>query len=151
HGAISFEGVTFTPPGAAAPVLDGLTLAIPEGALVGICGRSGGGKSTLLRLLLRLDEPSSGTIAVDGVDVRRVMPDELPRVFGVPGQASRLFERSLADNLGLGLHPPPGEAEMREALRRVDLAELAEPAGARNLGTEFHAVPPNFSGGEQRR
>jgi len=40
---------------------------------------------------------------------------------------------------------------MREALRRVDLAEFAEPAGPRHLGTEFHAVPPNFSGGEQRR
>ena len=151
EGAIAFEGVTFTPPGAAAPVLDGLTLSIPKGALVGICGRSGGGKSTLLRLLLRLDDPSAGSISVDGVDVRRIVPGELPRVFGVLGQASRLFERSLADNLGMGLHPEPSEASMREALRRVDLAEFAEPAGPRHLGTEFHAVPPNFSGGEQRR
>src|SRR6185369_3412484 len=67
------------------------------------------------------------------------------------GQASRLLSRSIADNLALGLDPAPAEDRMRDLLRRVDLAELSDPGGARGLTTEFHAVPPNFSGGEQRR
>lgn len=150
-GAICFDNLTFTPPGAARPVLSGLSLAIPDGALVGICGRSGSGKSTLLRLLLRLDDAESGSIFVGGADLRRIAPTELPRVFAVLGQASRLLERSVESNLALGLATPPDAEAMRAALRRVDLAELASPDGARGLATDVRAVPPNFSGGEQRR
>jgi ABC-type multidrug transport system fused ATPase/permease subunit len=148
-GAIAFEGVRYRPEGAPAPLLDGVDLTIPAGALVGICGRSGSGKSTLLRLLLRLDDPDGGVIRVDGVDVRRIAPADLPRVFAVLGQASRLFERSVRRNLALGLPALPADDRMEEALRRVELGErLAEGGG---LGTEVRLVPPNFSGGEQRR
>jgi ABC-type multidrug transport system fused ATPase/permease subunit len=154
-GAIAFTDVSFTPPGASAKLLDALSFSIPAGALVGICGRSGSGKSTLLRLLLRLDDPSAGSITLDGVDLRRLRPDDLPRIFSVLGQTSRLFERSVAENLALGLDPPPSLDRMRDALRRVDLGGLAaaptEGSGARDLTTEVRAVPPNFSGGEQRR
>ncbi|AUX44894.1 ABC transporter [Sorangium cellulosum] len=152
--AITFERVTFTPPGASRPVLDDVSLSIPAGAVVGVCGRSGSGKSMLLRLLLRLDEPSSGVIAVGGVDLRRIPPEELPRLFGVMGQSARLFERSLRDNLALGLSPPPGDDRMHEALRRVELDELAGEgglAGARGLATEVRLSPPSLSGGEARR
>lgn len=151
-GSIAFENVKYAPEGASRPIIDGLSLTIPEGSIVGICGRSGCGKSTLLRLLLRLDEPSSGTIKIDGVDVKRLRSEDLPRAFGVLGQASRLLERSVADNLALGLSTPPGEAAMREALRRVELGDFAqEGGGGRGLHTEYRAVPPSFSGGEQRR
>ncbi|WP_437685590.1 ATP-binding cassette domain-containing protein [Sorangium sp. So ce176] len=166
--AIVFERVTFTPPGAAGPVLDDVSLSIPAGAVVGICGRSGSGKSMLLRLLLRLDEPSSGAITVGGVDLRRIPPEALPRLFGVVGQSTRLFERSIGDNLALGLDPRPSEDRMREALRLVELDELAGAPGApgappeagppgvvraaaRGLGTEVRASPPSLSGGEARR
>ncbi len=77
-GAIALDKLTFTPPGAARPVIDGLSLEVPDGALVGICGRSGSGKSTLLRLLLRLDDAESGSIFVGGVDHRRIAPADLP-------------------------------------------------------------------------
>ncbi|WP_437669789.1 ATP-binding cassette domain-containing protein [Sorangium sp. So ce131] len=156
--AITFDRVTFTPPGASRPVLEDVSFSVPAGAVVGVCGRSGSGKSMLLRLLLRLDEPSSGAIAVGGVDLRRIPPEELPRLFGVVSQSARLFERSIADNLALGLAPAPSEDHMREALRRVQLDELAgapgEPAGARpsrGLATEVHMSPPSLSGGESRR
>ncbi|WP_437934232.1 ATP-binding cassette domain-containing protein [Sorangium sp. So ce341] len=173
--AIELERVTFTPSGATRPVLDDVSLSIPAGAVVGICGRSGSGKSMLLRLLLRLDEPSSGAISVGGVDLRRIPPGELPRLFGVVGQSARLFERSLRDNLALGLEPPPSDDRMREALRQVELDELAvpqvapgapptaaaaagaagpagaAPAAARGLATEVRASPPSLSGGEARR
>ncbi|WP_437605473.1 ABC transporter ATP-binding protein [Sorangium sp. So ce834] len=151
--AIELERVTFTPSGATRPVLDDVSLSIPAGAVVGICGRSGSGKSMLLRLLLRLDEPSSGAIAVGGVDLRRIPPGELPRLFGVVGQSARLFERSIRDNLALGLEPPPSDDRMREALRQVELDELAgsAPGAARGLATEVRASPPSLSGGEARR
>jgi ABC-type multidrug transport system fused ATPase/permease subunit len=150
-GAIVFDNLTFTPPGAARPVLDGLSLDIPDGALIGICGRSGSGKSTLLRLLLRLDDADTGSIFVGGTDLQRLAPLDLPRVFAVLGQASRLLERSVEGNLALGFESPPSAEAMHEALRRVDLAELATPDGARGLATEVRSMPPNFSGGEQRR
>ncbi len=150
-GAIDFERVSFTPSGATKPILDNLSLTIPDGALVGICGRSGSGKSTLLRLLLRLDDAGGGRVMIGGTDVRRIATDDLPGVFAVLGQSSRLFQRSIAENLAMGLDEVPSEDRMRDALRRVDLAELASPDGARGLATEFHAIPPNFSGGEQRR
>ncbi|XXX72891.1 ABC transporter ATP-binding protein [Sorangium sp. So ce134] len=126
--SIALERVTFTPPGASRPVLEDVSFSIPAGAVVGVCGRSGSGKSMLLRLLLRLDEPSSGAIAVGGVDLRQIPPEELPRLFGVVGQSARLFERSVADNLALGLAPAPSEERMREALRRVELDALAGEA-----------------------
>jgi ABC-type multidrug transport system fused ATPase/permease subunit len=149
-GAIVFDGVRFTPRGAPKPVLDGLSLTIPAGALVGVCGRSGSGKSTILRVLLRLDDPDEGAVTIDGVDVRRLDPREIPRVFAVLGQASRLFERSVARNLALGLDPPPDMAAMREALAQVEFDALTG-GGDRGLDTVVRAVPPNFSGGEQRR
>lgn len=151
EGAIDFEGLRFTPPGAGRPVIDGLSLRIPAGALVGICGRSGCGKSTLLRLLLRLDDAAEGAITVDGSELSRIAPAELPKLFAVLGQSSRLLERSVEQNLALGLDPKPSEDRMREALLRVDMKELTEPGAARSLATEVRMVPPNFSGGEQRR
>lgn len=149
--AVELADVTYAPEGAARPLLDGVSLAIPSGAVVAIVGASGSGKSTLLRLLLRLDDPSAGAIKVGGVDLTRIAPRELPRLFAVLGQASRLFERSVAQNLALGLEEMPAEASMRGMLARVKLDELAEERGGRGLGTDYRAVPPNFSGGEQRR
>jgi ABC-type transport system involved in cytochrome bd biosynthesis fused ATPase/permease subunit len=151
---IRIEGVTYKPEGASRPILDGLSLVIPEGAVVGICGRSGCGKSTLVRLLLRLDDPSSGSISIGGVDLRRVAPADLPKVFSVLGQGSRVLERTIGENLSVGMDPAPSEEAMREALRRVELDELASSSGSgegRGLATAFRAVPPSLSGGEQRR
>ena len=98
----------------------------------------------------RLDDPDEGAVRVDGTDVRRIDPRELPRVFGVLGQASRLFERSVAANLGMGLAAAPDGVKIQEALARVEMADLASGEG-RGLDTQVRAVPPNFSGGEQRR
>jgi ABC-type transport system involved in cytochrome bd biosynthesis fused ATPase/permease subunit len=98
------------------------------------------------------------------VGLDRLSADELPRVFAVLGQASRLLERSIAKNLVIGLDIAPDEERMRATLRRVKLDELAErapegaastkgagPSSQRGLDTEFRAIPPSFSGGEQRR
>lgn len=145
------EGVRFTPKGSTKPILDGLSLTVPDGAIVGIAGPSGCGKSTLLRLLLRLDEPDEGTITVGGVPLADLAPEALPKLFGVLSQTTRLFERSLAQNLTLGLDPAPTNDVLAAAMRTVALGELVDGQGGRSLATEFRAVPPSLSGGEQRR
>lgn len=151
-GAITFRDVRWTPPGSEAKVLDGLTLDIPEGAVVGVCGPSGCGKSTLVRLLLRLDEPAAGEIAIDGADLARFDADTLASTFGVLGQQSRLFERSIGDNLRAGLEQGgPDDARLREILRLVKLDTLAQEGEGKGLATRFKAMPPSLSGGEQRR
>lgn len=148
---IRFDDVTFTPKGGNKPVLNGLTLQIPEGAMVGICGPSGCGKSTLLRLLLRLDEPDRGVVRVGGVDVRDIDPAALPELFGVLGQSSRLFERSIAKNLEVGRKGGTTDDELRAALRSAKLDDFAQEDATRGLSTEVRLVPPSLSGGEQRR
>jgi ABC-type transport system involved in cytochrome bd biosynthesis fused ATPase/permease subunit len=104
-----------------------------------------------VRLLLRLDEPSSGSIAVDGVDLKRFDADALAATFGVLGQASKVFERTIADNLRLGLEGGPADDRLREILRLVKLDMLAEEGEGKGLATRFKAMPPSLSGGEQRR
>lgn len=149
--AVSLDNLIYTPEGATKPVLDGVSLSIPEGAVVAICGASGSGKSTLVRLLLRLDEPSAGQIRIGGVDLRSISPKDLPHLYAVLGQASVLFERPVSQNLTLGLGQPPTEAELKAMLARVRLDDLAEGRGGRGLATDIRKIPPNFSGGEQRR
>ncbi|MFO0590597.1 MAG: ABC transporter ATP-binding protein [Polyangiaceae bacterium] len=151
EGEIVFRDVRYTPPGSDKLVLSGVTLTIPKGAIVGICGRSGCGKSTLVRLLLRLDEPQSGGIAIDGVDLARFDADTLAQTFAVLGQASKVFERSIGENLTMGVDDAPPDAHLREILRLVKLDMLAEEGENKGLATRFKAVPPSLSGGEQRR
>jgi ABC-type multidrug transport system fused ATPase/permease subunit len=152
RGSLSLNEVCFTPPGAPRKVIDSVSLEIPAGSVVGICGPSGSGKSSLLRLLLRLDDPDEGSILLDDTALDRVEPAQLPQLFGVVRQTSQPLQRAVRDNLGLGLDPKPSDEAMAGALSRVALDELArsEPGG-RTLDTEYRAHPPNFSGGEVRR
>ncbi len=152
RGAIVLDAVRFTPPGAAKPVIDGVSVTIPPGSIVGICGPSGCGKSTLLRLILRLDDPEGGRILLDDHDVRRIEPEQLPELFGVVRQSAQLLERSVRDNLSIGLGTPPDDDAMRAVLAKVELDELATPGEtARGLDTGVRKNPANFSGGESRR
>jgi ABC-type transport system involved in cytochrome bd biosynthesis fused ATPase/permease subunit len=151
RGALELDRVTFRPEGAAAPLLDRVSLRVPAGAVVGVCGASGSGKSTLARLVLGLDAPDEGAVRIDGVDLRDLAPEAIAEVLGSLGQSSRLLERPLRDNLTLGLAPPPTDDALREALRTARLGDLASGEAGRDLATPFRAVPPSLSGGEQRR
>ncbi len=151
RGDVRFDAVSFAFEGSPKPQLDGVTLDIPAGAVVGICGKSGSGKSTLLRLLLRGVDPTAGAITVDGVDVRDLEPDDLPRVFGVLGQHSALLDRSLRENLTLGLDRTPDDTELEEALRVAGLDGQFGTGSERDLDYSFRAAQSNLSGGEIRR
>jgi ABC-type bacteriocin/lantibiotic exporter with double-glycine peptidase domain len=150
RGRIAFEDVSYTPPGAAVPVLDAVRFEIPEGAIVGICGPSGSGKSMLLRLLLRLDDPDAGRILVDGHDLAALDPAALPRLFGVLRQTTQLLQRPIRESLSLGIEQPPDDEDLRRAAAAVQLDELLG-GGARSLDTSYRHQPPNLSGGECRR
>jgi ABC-type multidrug transport system fused ATPase/permease subunit len=150
-GRIEFDNVSYTPPGARAPIIDDVSIDVPAGAIVGICGPSGCGKSTLLRLLLRLDDPDEGEIRLDGHAVTELEPKQLPALFGVVRQTSQLLQRPVRDSLGLGLSPTPSDETMKSALEAVHLDELTKDDEGRDLDTSYRRNPPNFSGGECRR
>jgi len=148
-GKVVFTDVTFVPEGKTDPILYGASLEVPAGSVVGLCGPSGSGKSTMLRLLLRLDDPTSGSVVIDGVDVREITVDELPRVFSRLGQESKLLSRSIEENVLLGARADARTSKSAgEALTRAQIPELATTDG---LARRFVPTPPNLSGGEQRR
>jgi ATP-binding cassette subfamily B protein len=99
-------------------------------------------------MLLRLDDPTEGSVSVDGADIREIRVDELSRVFARLGQESKLLGRSISENVALGAPDGRGEAAVREALERAQIPELATDEG---LARRFTPAPPNLSGGEQRR
>jgi ATP-binding cassette subfamily B protein len=83
-------------------VLDNIVLSIPRGSVLGILGRTGSGKSTLIKTLVRMVDPPEGTVFVDGVDVRRWALKDLRRLFGVSPQDSYLFSDSIKNNIAYG-------------------------------------------------
>ncbi len=113
-GEIVFEEVSFAYPGGRA-VLDHVTLRIAAGERVALLGPSGAGKSTLLSLLLRLYEPSSGRILIDGTDIRQLTRASLRREVGIVLQQNMLFAVSVRENIAYGWPQAPMEAIERAA------------------------------------
>jgi putative ABC transport system ATP-binding protein len=123
-------------------IVNDISLPIYPGELLGVVGPSGSGKSSLLRLLNRLDEPTSGTAFLEDQDYRQIPPRELRRRVGMVTQRPFLFPGDVASNLRFG-PAQRGETlpddEVARLLERVRLPEFA----ARNVA--------NLSGGEQQR
>lgn len=101
-GAIAFNDVTFTHDGSKSPIFSSFNLTIKPGERVGLVGHSGSGKTTLTRLLLRFSDIDSGSIAIDGQDIRNVTQDDLHKHITYVPQEPMLFHRSLAENIGYG-------------------------------------------------
>ncbi|MDB5472447.1 MAG: multidrug/protein/lipid transporter family, ATP-binding and permease protein [Caulobacter sp.] len=103
RGEVSFENVTFAYPGRPdLPALKGLTLNVKPGETVALVGPSGAGKSTVFRLLLRFYDPQSGTIRLDGVDLKQADPGAVRRRLALVAQDSSLFSGSAMDNIRFG-------------------------------------------------
>jgi subfamily B ATP-binding cassette protein HlyB/CyaB len=114
-GAIAFEQVSFRYRPEAPPVLQGLTLDIRPGEVIGIVGRSGSGKSTLTKLVQRLYSPEQGRVRVDGIDIGLIDAAQLRRQIGVVLQENLLFNRSVRENIAIADPAAPLEAVMRAA------------------------------------
>lgn len=119
RGDISFRNLTFNY-GGEQPVLEGLSLEIPAGQVLGVTGPTGGGKSTLLSLAVALFEPPEGTVFLDGHDVRDIAPEKLRRHVALVEQTPYLFSRTLSENLAF-TRPDASVDEIREAVRVAGL------------------------------
>jgi ABC-type multidrug transport system fused ATPase/permease subunit len=115
------------------PVLVDVDLRIAAGRSVGIVGRTGSGKTTLSRLVLRLVEPTSGTVRLGGVPIAEIPFEELRRRVALVPQEVELFAGTLRDNVAL-FDAAPADAEVERVLARVGLGHLAEAGIDRHLG-----------------
>ncbi|MBH5962888.1 ABC transporter ATP-binding protein, partial [Neisseria meningitidis] len=98
QGEIKFEHVDFSYE-AGKPLLNGFNLTIRPGEKVGLIGRSGAGKSTIVNLLLRFYEPQSGTVSIDGQDISGITQESLRAQIGLVTQDTSLLHRSVRDNI----------------------------------------------------
>jgi ATP-binding cassette subfamily B protein len=147
-GAISFRGVCFTYPSGQS-VLKDFTLDVPAGQKIGLVGRSGAGKSTIIALLQRLYDPAAGEVLVDGQNIAHVTQESLRGSIAVVQQDISLFHRSLLENLRYG-RP---EASDEEVFRAVEAAKCTEfinqlPEGFDTLVGERGM---KLSGGQRQR
>jgi putative ABC transport system ATP-binding protein len=141
-GALDFEDVRKLRrdhAGGEKEILKGISLSVPAGELTVIVGPSGGGKSTLVRLVNRLEDPTSGRILIDGKDIAALDPLQLRRRVGMAAQKPFMFEGSVLENLQRpfllrGEEPPSPESEL--LLENLDLCRLTAellPQNARTL------------------
>lgn len=145
---VRFEQVRFAHAGA--PVLfDGLDLVVPSGTKVGLVGRSGGGKSTLTQLLLRMMDIQSGTIRVGGQDIARLRQADLRGLIAYVPQEPAMFHRSLHENIAFA-RPDATKEEVLAAARAAHVTEFAEtlPDGFDTLVGERGV---KLSGGQRQR
>ncbi len=148
-GAITFRNVNYSYVGQ--PIFTNLNLHIEPGEKVGIIGPSGGGKSTILKLLPLFLEPDSGQIYIDDYDVQSVSMSDLRRKIGWVGQSPQLFTGSIADNLYDGdIYRQISSDELRHA---IDIANVAEFAIKLPLGINSPVGEngSSLSGGQRQR
>jgi ATP-binding cassette subfamily C protein LapB len=98
-GKVEFQNVTFTYPGSDIPVLNNISFTINPGEHVAIVGRMGSGKSTIIKLILKLYEPDSGIIFLDGIDISQIDPVDLRKHMGYTSQQISLFSGTVKDNI----------------------------------------------------
>ncbi|WP_231851735.1 ABC transporter ATP-binding protein [Modestobacter italicus] len=149
RGEVRFEHVGFRYADGSRAALTDVDLAVPAGATLALVGETGSGKSTLASLVARLNDPTTGRVTIDGVDVRDVALADLARVVGVVSQETYLLHGTIRENLRHA-KPDATQAEMVEAARRAQVHDViaALPDG---YDTVVGARGHRFSGGEKQR
>jgi ATP-binding cassette subfamily B protein len=149
HGTVALEAVGFAYPGAEQPVLSDLSFTVESGKTTAIIGSTGAGKSTLVNLLPRLFDATSGIVRVDGVDVKELDPDLLWGRIGLIPQKAYLFSGTVASNLRYG-NPDATDDQLWSAL---ETAQARDFVGAMPEGLDSPIVQggTNVSGGQRQR
>lgn len=148
-GSVEFDDVSFKYPGSSKETLSHVSFKVNPGETVGIVGRTGSGKSTLVSLLVRLYDPTSGTIRLGGCDLRDVNERKLRKMAALVQQKALLFSGTIADNLRQG-DENATEEDMERAIEISQAKEFIDkyPDRFEHVVEERSA---NFSGGQQQR
>jgi len=148
-GEIVFEDVTFSYPEAEHPVLDGISFRVEPGQTVALIGSTGSGKTTLVSLIPRLFDATSGTVRVGGVDVRDAAMEALWAGMGLVPQRPFLFAGTVASNLRLGRE----DADDGELWQALEIAQASDFVSQMDGGLEARIAQggTNVSGGQRQR
>ncbi|MFL5756853.1 MAG: ABC transporter ATP-binding protein [Chloroflexota bacterium] len=149
RGTIEFRDVEFRYPGAEHPVLSGISFRAGPGETTAIVGSTGSGKSTLVNLIPRFYDVTSGAVLIDGVDVRAIDRDDLWRMIGFVPQKAFLFRGTVASNLRYGDQTATDE-ELLDALRIAQARDFVDEMDGR-LEAEITQGGTNVSGGQRQR
>ncbi|MDH7483389.1 MAG: ABC transporter ATP-binding protein [Spirochaetales bacterium] len=148
-GVVTFRDVSFRYPGAQEDVLHNISFTARPGTTTAIIGTTGSGKSTLVNLILRFYDPTEGSIALDGIDLRRLRLAELRSIIGHVPQKSMLFSGTIEENVRYGKEDAETAAIM-EALEAAQIQSLIaeSPEG---LQRQIAQGGANVSGGQRQR
>ena len=153
RGEVRFEQVSFAY-GGTRNVVDDLSLVIRPGEKIGLVGRSGAGKSTVVNLLLRFHDLRAGRILVDGQDIAGVTQHSLRAQIGMVTQDTSLLHRSVRDNILYG-RPDADDGDMVRAARRAEahgfIEQLADARGRRGYDAHVGERGVKLSGGQRQR
>jgi ATP-binding cassette subfamily B protein len=148
NGAVSFKDTTFGYD-KSKPVLHNITLDVKAGEMIGLVGKSGVGKTTMINLIARFYDIDHGSIAIDGVDIRNIRLQDLRRQIGIVLQEPFLFSGSIAENIGYG-KPDASFQEVMDAARAANAHNfiMAKPD---SYNTQVGERGGGLSGGERQR
>jgi ATP-binding cassette subfamily B multidrug efflux pump len=153
QGDIKFDNIAFHY-GKQSGVIDGLNLHVRPGEKIGLVGRSGAGKSTIVNLLLRFYDRAEGRVLIDGHDIAGVTQDSLRANIGVVTQDTSLLHRSVRENILYG-RPDATEEMMRAAAEQAEAADfidtLTDPQGRKGYDAHVGERGVKLSGGQRQR
>ncbi|MFT3985856.1 MAG: ABC transporter ATP-binding protein [Lachnospiraceae bacterium] len=149
RGSLVFENVTFSYPGAESPVLTNISFETRPGEVTAIIGGTGSGKSTLINLIPRFYDVTSGSVKIDGVDVRSFGQEELRKKIGLVPQRAFLFSGTIEENVKMGRE----DATEEEVLRALEIAQAAEFVNEKEEKEQTIVTQggTNVSGGQRQR
>ncbi len=148
-GVVRFDDVSFAYPGAEEPVLKNVTFEMRPGTTTAIIGSTGSGKTTLVNLIPRLYDATSGVVSIDGIDVRDIEPNALWARIGLVPQQPYLFSGTVASNLRYG-NPDATDEQMWDALTAAQAADFVSEMDG-ELEAKIAQGGTNVSGGQRQR
>lgn len=148
-GDIEFRSLTFSYPDTTEKALDNVSFRIPKGHTLGVIGRTGSGKTTLAKLLLRIYEPPEGSILVDGKDITDISLETLRKKIGYVPQDGFLFSTDITDNISFS----DRSADIRQVHDAAEQALLLESVKSfpEGFGTKLGERGVTLSGGQRQR
>jgi len=148
-GEIEFKNLSFSYPEGKAKAINNLNLQIRQGESVAFVGRSGAGKTTIVKLLMRFYDPQEGSLTIDGVDLKKMKKNHLRSFIGIVPQEPILFNNTIAYNISYGLSRT-GQKEIKAAAKMANLSDFIETL-PKKYQTQVGERGIKLSGGQKQR